>query len=399
MSELTPVLYRSLGLPIPEKGEKLPFNYNAITKEADGITDSNRDGKIDEMDRNGWIEEEELYKLVSSNLKYLSVQKKLHDIDSKNPFKITKRIRQHVANLKKLHYPKTSLKTTIIIYRSIIHPDESFKLLPTCLTIKCFYEKFKGLREAEGGLEVRYDHDWRKRPREFLPQKIMAAKRRDRIACCFGLNFLLVTFLRAAGIKAYIKMKPGYTAGSAGHVYVIAEPDGIKCKLDPVYGIFSKTDENGDEDRDGFAGYHLNKGRSFSLQGKLKKALEHYEIALEFKQDYAAALNNQGVIFNKQGKPKKAKECYEKALELEPRYIFALINLGVLLEKEGKLGEAKRCYDKILGFKSDYALAWHKKGEVLLKEGKSKEAKKCLDKAFELNPELAKTSKEIAFLK
>ncbi len=400
MTEFSPIIFRALGLPIPEKGEKLPFNYNAITKEADGITDSNRDGKVDEKDRNGWIEPEELYELVNSCSKYAPVSRMFIKINSENPFRTAPEVKQHVKNLEKLHNPIDQFETAIIIFRSIIPSDESLELFEMCSGFRCYYMSYRGFGEAEGGLEIHYARDRSTLKREqgdLLPKQIL--KSRAKRAACTELGYLLVASLRAAGIESYMKVKYTYSSGNFGHVYVMARIDKIWYELDPAFLTFSGSSEHGESDRDGFAVYHLNKAKAFYKQGKLDRAMEHCEIALGFKPDFAAAWNNKGSIFIRQGEFNKARECYEKALKLEPEYIIALLNMGNLFEKQGGLEDAKRYYYKILGFRPDYALAWYKIGQVFVEQDKIKEASKYFRKAFELNPDLPKASTEVALLK
>lgn len=400
MAEFSPIIFRALGLPLPEKGEKLPFNYNAITKEADGITDSNRDGKVDEKDRNGWIEPEELYELVNSKPKYASVSKKILKINSENPLKITPEIKQHVENLKKLHNPENTLDTAILIFRSIILPDTSFKLLETCIKAICYFSNYKGLEENEGGLEIRYEKDRSKlmrREGDLRPEQILKAKVKS--ATCTELCYLLVVCLRAAGIESYIKVKNRYSRGKHGHVYVLAKIGWDWYELDPAGLFFRKTDKKGASDWIAMAIYYLIQGKAYHLNGQMEKAIKSYELALEFNPSFAAAWNNKGIIFKKQGKIKKAEECYKKALKLEPKYIIAWLNLGGLFKSQGRLEEAKNCFNEILRIRPDYALAWYKYGEILAEQGKLNEARKCFEEAFRLKPNLTKASREIAFLK
>src|SRR3989338_5530830 len=115
MSELSPVLFKSLGLPY-EKGEKLRAGYNPLTKKVDGNTDSNRDGKIDEKDKNGFVEPEELFEEVFSNrdsYRYQLVIEKLYAAGLEDPFEENPKVKNHVEKLFKKHEPRIVLETEL----------------------------------------------------------------------------------------------------------------------------------------------------------------------------------------------------------------------------------------------------------------------------------------------
>jgi len=180
MSELTVVLYKSLGLPIPKKREGLPANYNELTKKVDKDNDS-------------WAEPHEFYDLVFTNREeYASVRKKLRLDD---PFKITPKIEKHVWNVLEKNYSHSELEKAIVLFRSIVPRDKSFTFIgpEEALNLrKGVYQIYEGLKKEKGGLEICYGRDQKLESKikylSLLPEEIMASK----TANCAGLSYLLV---------------------------------------------------------------------------------------------------------------------------------------------------------------------------------------------------------------
>ena len=376
MSGLTSVLFKSLGLPIPENGHKLQANYNESTQGVDGNTDSNHDGVIDENDRNGWVEPEELYQEVFSNRRqYVEVLQKLRSAGLEDPFEITPEIIKHVENLFKRYKPKTQLEKAFILFLSVVPSDKFFK-------VEGVYRR--GFTEAEGGLEMPYnnasDAPLRKRFGALLPKEIIAASKKERVALCLEYSHLLVILLRAAGIEAHTKGEPG-------HAYVIALLDGEKYRLDAANLIFGKTWNGANTDRESITMHYLNEGAAFDEQGRLAEAIECYDKALEFKPDSVEAWINKGIVLAKQGRLEEAIECCNRALDHKLDSASAWHNLGLVLIRQGKLVEAKRHFDMALKYEPDFVEAWINKGAVLTKQGKLAEAIECYDKALEFKPD------------
>lgn len=73
-------------------------------------------------------------------------------------------------------------------------------------------------------------------------------------------------------------------------------------------------------------------GTCFLIKKEYRKALMYFNKALEFKSNYAPALNNIGVMYRKQGEDQKAQVAFEKATKSSvyaktPRYNLAQIYL------------------------------------------------------------------------
>ncbi|MFH1386602.1 MAG: hypothetical protein ABIH50_02945 [bacterium] len=100
MSELASIIYKSLNLPYPNKGERLLADYNDLTKKVDGNTDSYIDGKIDDKDKNGFVEPEELLEEILGNRsRYKPVMEKLNEAGMDDPFEESEEISAFVKKL------------------------------------------------------------------------------------------------------------------------------------------------------------------------------------------------------------------------------------------------------------------------------------------------------------
>lgn len=73
---------------------------------------------------------------------------------------------------------------------------------------------------------------------------------------------------------------------------------------------------------------HAYLGLCLVQLGRLDEAVEHYNIALQLKPDYAVPYNDLGNIALSRGDLLKAKAMYEKAMQLDPGYELARRNLS-----------------------------------------------------------------------
>lgn len=103
-----------------------------------------------------------------------------------------------------------------------------------------------------------------------------------------------------------------------------------------------------------------NLGRLYADQGKLDKAEEVYELALEANKETLGrehpltldTINNLGVIYKDQGRSDKAEEMWDRALEGREKALGrnhtstldTVSNLGTLYADQGKLDEAEKMY-------------------------------------------------------
>jgi Flp pilus assembly protein TadD len=80
----------------------------------------------------------------------------------------------------------------------------------------------------------------------------------------------------------------------------------------------------------------------------MDEAISQYQMALQIKPDYAAALVNLGNSFFQLGRTDQAISQYQKALQIKPDDAEARKNLGLALLKKGSVGEAITHFQKAL---------------------------------------------------
>jgi len=97
--------------------------------------------------------------------------------------------------------------------------------------------------------------------------------------------------------------------------------------------FFTRAIKLGEMKGEEAAGVHLNRGISYHILGKYKKAIADYNAALEFRPNYAYAYNNRGWSYEKLGKRKLAIRDYRRALKIDPTLRRPKDNLVRLGEK------------------------------------------------------------------
>jgi len=379
---IKPVLYKSLGLPLPLKGKKLSANHNELTRKVDGNTDSNGDGRIDGQDKNGFVETHELLQEVFSNpQKYEHVIKQLRESELEDPFEITPKIKEYTDFLIEKHKPKTKLETAILFMRATISPDKYF-----------FHQgkKYYGLTVTEGGLAIPYDkndnHPLRKKYGSLLPKEILGADQEQRNALCLEYAFLLTTMLRSQNIKAAVKNIPR-------HAYTIASIDGKNYRIDGAQFKFMETNEKADADSKSIAVHYGNEGSHFSGQKKTEASIKAYQTALLFDPSYILELSTtyykKASNSFKQSNLTEAIDFFKKACDLDPDYkktcyrFFANAAQDAYLKSE--TDKAIEYYDIALSFNSR-ADGWWSKGRIYYMEGNLDKAEECFNKSLEIDP-------------
>ena len=89
-------------------------------------------------------------------------------------------------------------------------------------------------------------------------------------------------------------------------------------------------------------------GMAYLREGKNKEALELFDKALKFDDEYFPALNNKGVILLEFKEYKRAAECFEKVVRLNPADRMALYNRGYALSMMGDYEGSFKIFDFFL---------------------------------------------------
>lgn len=82
--------------------------------------------------------------------------------------------------------------------------------------------------------------------------------------------------------------------------------------------------------------------------GKLAEARPLFDLALQMRPDYSAALCGLGIWHERNGDFQSAAECYRKSIQVDPGFVVAWNNLGWASYNSGDLKGAERAYEKYL---------------------------------------------------
>jgi len=369
---LSASLFKGLGLPCPKVGEKLPANFNSLTKKVDGNCG----------EKNGFAESAELFEEVFSNRStYRPVIQELYKTGFEDPFEERPEIKNYVTRLLKKFEPKTELDKASILFRAAASYYSVFRIEG---------KGYRGLALEDGGLSIHPSLDRgaigeapiRIKYGDVLPKELISADPKEREADCLEYSHLLISLLRAAGIQdAHVKREE---IEKEPHAYVVAVLDGKKYKLDLLQNEFTPTTTIAGSDRESIAFHYHNEGDVFFMQGKLDEALKIYNRALEINPNNSPTLLSRGDLLARRGRLIEALESYNKALNVGGGQADDWNNKGVILAKLGRFTEALAAFNQALLLNPEYADAWHNKGNALGKQGKTEEANNCFRQEQEI---------------
>jgi arylsulfatase A-like enzyme/Flp pilus assembly protein TadD len=116
-------------------------------------------------------------------------------------------------------------------------------------------------------------------------------------------------------------------------------------------------------------------------QGDFKSAQEAYDRALTLDGNNPVVFNNLGslnlsrALQNKQSEDlRRAVTHFQKAIELDPQYASAYNGLGSAYARAGKLDAAISCWEQAVSFKPDYAYPLYNLGLSYLSKGEKSRA-------------------------
>jgi tetratricopeptide (TPR) repeat protein len=137
----------------------------------------------------------------------------------------------------------------------------------------------------------------------------------------------------------------------------------------------------------------FKKGNDFRKTGQNEEALDAYNLALSFDQDYTEAWSNKGTVLDRLGQYQEALDSYDIALSLNQNYSEALSNKGNTLYHLGLYQDALDAVNKSLSINPDLAPAWNFKGLILQHLNRRQEALDAYNKALSINPDLTAAQK------
>jgi protein O-mannosyl-transferase len=133
---------------------------------------------------------------------------------------------------------------------------------------------------------------------------------------------------------------------------------------------------------------HYNLGTLLHRQNQLSRALQEYQLALQYASDrreLAQTHNNLGVLLNQLGRRDEALAEFTQAIALNPYEQNSLIGRGMIEQQEGKFDDALRDFTRALQI-APSALAFYWQGRVLEEKGQLIAAANAYRAALSLAP-------------
>ena len=132
---------------------------------------------------------------------------------------------------------------------------------------------------------------------------------------------------------------------------------------------------------------HFYLGLRFQQQGNPKKAIDHYNKAIELNPQDAEAYHNRGIAKADSGDYQGAFADFDKAIELNPKDADAYQNRGVAKADSGDHQGALADYNKAIELNPQYVKAYYNRGIAKGASGDYQGAITDYNKAIELNPQ------------
>lgn len=133
--------------------------------------------------------------------------------------------------------------------------------------------------------------------------------------------------------------------------------------------------------------FHYNLGNAQKTQGKLNKAMEHYNAALNLKPDFPEAHFMMGMVSQALGKFDAAIKHYQDGLRMKPDCAEVHYNLGIVLAARRELDFAIEHYQEAIRLKPDFSGVYNNLGLVLQDKGRFDAAIAHYQEAIRLKPD------------
>lgn len=130
-----------------------------------------------------------------------------------------------------------------------------------------------------------------------------------------------------------------------------------------------------------------NAASFFYLSHQYEKAIDLYNITLEFHPNYALAHYNQGNAYNALHQFQDAQESYVKALQNNPDLASHLYTQAIKLFEEGEMDQAISLYKSILDFDPTVGIVYYHLGLARKGQGNFAEAAEAFQKGADLLPD------------
>ncbi len=137
--------------------------------------------------------------------------------------------------------------------------------------------------------------------------------------------------------------------------------------------------------QDDFSYFNLV-GTLYTKVKDFNKAIEYYDLALQFKPNLAEAHNGKAVCYEGLGNINEAINSYRIAIKADPKFALAYENLAGILFNQQKNDEAIKIYEKALILNPQNAKTYCNLGGAYSNLNKLDKAFKYLNKAIEMDP-------------
>ncbi len=127
---------------------------------------------------------------------------------------------------------------------------------------------------------------------------------------------------------------------------------------------------------------------SLASLGRTEEALQHFQIVLDQRPDFAPALTSLGMLHMERGRLEEAAVHLERAVRLEPDAVM-LLSLGVVYGRQGKFDQAIGRLEQAVAIEPDLAQAHLNLGFFLSGQDKLERAIQHVERAIEIDPGMA----------
>lgn len=145
------------------------------------------------------------------------------------------------------------------------------------------------------------------------------------------------------------------------------------------------------------AAQEADKALKEQQKGKLDKAIEHFEKAIEIFPEYADAYSSIGVLKLKMNKQAEAEEAFLKASELDASTDTAFKNLGFIYLTTQREAQAAEYLQKAVALDPQDGNSLAFLGEALYQLERYEESIEPLQKALQVNPENFRASYRLGY--
>jgi protein O-GlcNAc transferase len=111
--------------------------------------------------------------------------------------------------------------------------------------------------------------------------------------------------------------------------------------------------------------YIYNHGNILMKFHDYLKAIDKYNEAIKFNNNYIEAILNKGVSLMRLQKINEALECFDKILSINKDNTDVYVNIGIIMQNNGKDKESIIYYDKAININDKLATAYFNKGNAL----------------------------------